>query len=252
MHNKLITQLEKREKEHYWHQAKHEIIKSTINNFFSLQTTAPKRKLLDIGCGSGVNLSKFDHIFSCSGIEPNPLLAQQARENCKAIIYQQSMPANIPALKNEFDIILLLDALEHINNDVGTLKSITPLLKKGGIIIINVPALPALWSTHDEVAHHKRRYTKKSLQLAIHQAGLNISLIRYWNSLALPLVYFKRRIVHRSSKINDYKLSTPLPILNSILKKILIAEYIITKPLLLPFGLSLLTVVHKQNKKKNL
>jgi len=253
MDKRLINELEEREKNHYWHKTKRKIIKNVLIKADSPKKTTRPKTLLDIGCGAGINLSYFRHSFHCVGIEPDPTLAKQARYNSQTTIYQHSLPLDIPSLHNKFDCILLLDVLEHINNDLEALKSIVPLLSKEGIIIINVPALPILWSTHDRITQHKRRYTQQSLQRLINKAGLNTLNNNYWNSLAVPLIYLQRCIYYRHTPTNQYKLQTTLPkTRNSLYHRLLLMEYYITKPFKIPFGLSLLAVVNKKLHVENL
>ena len=82
-----------------------------------------------------------------------------------------------PALGRDFDLALLLDVLEHIADDRGSLAGIAGLTHPAGKILITVPACQWLWSGHDERHHHKRRYSKKDLTAVLHDSGLIVSPI---------------------------------------------------------------------------
>ena len=90
--------------------------------------------------------------------------------------------------RNEYDLVALLDVLEHVPDDLGSLRAIHRRLKPGGALLLTVPANPWMWSAHDAAHHHFRRYTKKQLEELFLRSGLEIELLSYFNTLLYPLI----------------------------------------------------------------
>ncbi|MFX4324646.1 methyltransferase domain-containing protein, partial [Acinetobacter baumannii] len=81
----------------------------------------------------------------------------------------------------QYDMIAVLDVVEHIEDDVAALEAMAKRLKPGGTILITVPAHQWMWSAHDVVNHHKRRYSKATLIAALERAGLKWRKLGYFN-----------------------------------------------------------------------
>ncbi len=74
----------------------------------------------------------------------------------------------------QFTLALLLDVIEHVDDDVGLLRVARDVLVDDGVAVITVPAWPQLFSRHDRALHHHRRYTPASLRTAVELAGLRV------------------------------------------------------------------------------
>ena len=247
MKKKVIEIYEQREKNHFWYQARRNILWSILNkgeNEIEASTESRKIKsIIEIGCGAGINLRGLSKEYTCIGIEPDPFLAKRAQENNEGMnIYKDGLPSDFHYLNRKFDYILLLDVLEHINDDYAALRSLSPVLAKHGKIIINVPAHPWMWSAHDKVAKHHRRYTKKNLISILEQSNLEVLSIRYWGAWPLLSAFFARKILVNKNVDDDYTLSSNTPACNTLARHLLISEFNITKHIPIPFGLSLLVV----------
>jgi len=137
--------------------------------------------------------------------------------------------------------------VEHVDDDVGLLREARRRLVPGGRVLIAVPAFPSLWSTHDEVLHHRRRYTRATLRRALQEAGFHIEHLTHFNMLLFPVAVLRRiaGTVTGAKPMND--LEIPAPLLNRALTRVFALE----KPLLpkatLPFGLSLLCLARSEN-----
>ena len=99
-------------------------------------------------------------------------------------------------LREHYDVVLLLDVIEHVEEDVRFLQDSAFLAKPGGHLIVNVPASPRLYSRYDVAAGHLRRYTPKALIEVGHQAGLEVASWTYWGFPLLPLA-IARKILMR-------------------------------------------------------
>jgi SAM-dependent methyltransferase len=144
-----------------------------------------------------------------------------------------------------FELITALDVIEHIDDDVTVVRQMGDRLSPRGAIIITVPAHPWLWSSHDEINHHVRRYTRQTLRQAIEAAGLRVEYLSYFNTLLFPLALVQRAFARLTGRRLDDGLTVPAAWLNGTLRWIFALERHAVGRVELPFGLSLLAVVRK-------
>lgn len=184
---------------HWWYRARREILAGLIARHVPLPADA---RLLEIGCGTGHNLAMLARFGSVDGIEIDPA----ARELASARFGKPVMDAPLPALAGvadaHYDLVAVLDVIEHVADDRASLVRIAETLRPGGRILITVPAHPWMWSAHDVVNHHQRRYTARALKTVIAEAGLKLELFSPFNALLFPLAAAARvagRLTGRSS-----------------------------------------------------
>lgn len=246
MNSDYVAEYESMEKGHWWWQARRDIVLDILAGLRRARPGPARPTLLDIGCGAGVNLASFRESFDCVGVEPDPVLVEKARANSRVPVHQGTLPSGLPPLAAaSFDYVLLLDVIEHVDDDLGALKSAAALLKPDGRMVINVPALPWMWSVHDEVNQHKRRYLAAGLREVIEGAGLVAPLVRYWGSFPVPLAFLERQSKRLLGREESYSVPIPSPRINDLCRRMLRAEFSMTKALGIPFGLSLIAVAHK-------
>lgn len=209
----------------------------------------PKEGLiLDIGCSSGIFIKDLERIGfkmeNLFGID----ISEKAIENCKSNGIQNAfvMDAQKIELPNKFDVIIASDCLEHLQDDTQAIKNWYSLLKTEGILYVFVPAFQSLWSPHDEVNMHFRRYTNKELRDKLTSGNLAILKSSYWNFfLFVPLYFFRKMDIFLSrnnkkeGQIIDGKLA------NSILLKLLLIENWMLKYVNFPFGVSTFCIAKK-------
>lgn len=246
MNSDYVAEYESLEKGHWWWQARRDIVLDILEGLRRERPGGGAPKLLDIGCGAGVNLASFRETFDCVGVEPDAVLVEKARANSRVPVHHGTLPAGLPPLgPASFDYVLLLDVIEHIEDDRAALESAAALLKPGGRMIINVPALPWMWSVHDEVNQHKRRYLAAGLREVIGGAGLAASLVKYWGAFPVPLAFLERQAKRLLGRAESYHVPIPSPRINGLCRRMLTAEFSMTKSFGLPLGLSLIAVAHK-------
>lgn len=245
MDARYVAEYERLERKHWWWLVRRRILLGLLDALTQARPTSYCPALLDLGCGAGLNLAAFRQRYDCQGIEPNPLLVERARENSGVMVQGGSLPYGLPSLDRQFDFITLLDVIEHIDDDVATLKTAASLLAPGGRIVINVPALPWLWSEHDVVNQHKRRYVAASLRDVITRADLEVTLLRYWGALLVPSAWAERRVAGwhvQGAHEQAYEVKVPSAPVNALLYGLVRCEYALTSWLCPPLGLSLLAV----------
>jgi SAM-dependent methyltransferase len=245
MDARYVAEYEQLERKHWWWLARRRILLGLLDELTQSWPTSHRPALLDLGCGAGLNLAALRQRYDCQGVEPNPLLVERACENSGVTVQLGSLPSGLPALDRQFDFITLLDVIEHIDDDVTTLKTAAGLLAPGGRIVLNVPALPWLWSEHDMINQHKRRYVAASLRDVIMRADLEVTLLRYWGGLLVPLAWAERHMagwyVKRAHE-QAYAVKVPSAPVNALMYGLVRCEYALTGWLRPPLGLSLLAV----------
>ncbi len=230
------------EEKHWWHLAKRGLVVNLITGLVQ----GSEFKILDIGCGTGKNveeLSKFGLVF---GIDNSKQAIDFCRQRgLKNLKLCQADKTGFP--KGFFDAVTLLDVLEHAD-DMKVCKEVHRILKPGGVVIITVPAFPWLWSNWDHILHHKRRYTKKTLQKVLAENKYKILTISYAHSfLVLPALIIrtiKTWFYTNGSYPSDFRISVPF--INRILQWISGIELLLITRGSVPFGTSLVAVVQKE------
>lgn len=237
------------EDDHWWFVSRRALVSSHICRY---QLVKSSDKILDIGCSAGRLLLDLiskgfspDKVFGIDvSQEAIDLCLRSGLKNCKVM---DGMKPEWP--ENSFDIIVASDSLEHISNDSKALQSWYKILKPGGLLFVYVPAFQFLWSEHDEVNHHFRRYTKNGLTSILEKTEFNIIESGYWNSTLFPLFALIRMTKNlipakRNSPQSDLKTSSP--IVDSILKNLLSLENsLIGMGVRFPFGLSTYAISKK-------
>jgi hypothetical protein len=149
-----------------------------------------------------------------------------------------------------------LDVIEHVDDDAAFLMKFAAQLKPGGLVMITVPALMLLWSDHDVLNHHRRRYTARQLHDVVLKAGLVPERITYFNSLLFPIIASVRLAMRlknslltrlggnrRSPARTDFERN--IPSINGLLKMIFASERFFLRRFDFPLGISLLCVASK-------
>lgn len=226
---------------HWWYRARRDILADYITRYAALPADA---RILEIGCGTGHNLRMLAQFGEIDAIE----IDAAAREIASARLGKPVGAAPLPELpgvdRGAYDMIAVLDVVEHIDDDIGALKAMADCLKPGGKILIAVPAHGWMWSAHDVVNHHKRRYSKASLDAAIRAAGLKHNGLRWFNSLLFP-VAVAARLAGKLTGKDDSDDSPPAGPINKALETLFRVERHLVGRLPMPPGLSIVTLASK-------
>ncbi|MBU6207429.1 MAG: methyltransferase domain-containing protein [Alphaproteobacteria bacterium] len=225
---------------HWWYVARRDILADVIRRKIA---PAPGARLLEIGCGTGHNLPMLQAFGTVDALEIDDAAAAIAAHRLGKSVSQAPLPALEGISDGAYDLIALLDVLEHIEDDHAALKSIAKRLKPGGRILLTVPQYMWMWSGHDVANHHFRRYTKRTLRAVIGAAGLKIDLLSHFNSLLFPLAAadrFVARVTGREGS-DDALPATPL---NAAFRAIFGIERHLVGRVPMPPGVSLIAVLH--------
>jgi SAM-dependent methyltransferase len=238
MERVVYQQMAELDDRHWWYRARREILAELIRREARPPVGA---HILEIGCGTGHNLAMLGDFGHVEGLE----LDGEARAVAEKRLGRTVMSAALPELAGvpdrHYDLIGGFDVIEHIDDDCAALASIASKLKTGGKFVIAVPAHQWMWSAHDVVNHHKRRYSKRALRRLIESSPLKLEKIGYFNSLLFPLAVAQRAASKLRGK-DDADVTLPPAPLNAALEKIFAAERYLVGRLPLPPGLSLFAV----------
>jgi SAM-dependent methyltransferase len=233
-------QTHRAEDRHWWYRGRRNVIERVIAD---LKLPA-RARILDAGCGSGRNMIELARHGTVSGVELSDPSVDVARARGAGEVIAGSV-LDMPFDSESFDLSVCLDVIEHLDDDVGALRELRRVLAPGGSLLVTVPAYQWLWSGHDEVNHHHRRYTRRSLQRVAEQAGWEQVRTTYFNSLLLPLAILLRVLDRFSRKTTESSLDLWVPPqpLNWLLERPLALEAaLIGRGGRIPAGLSLLAV----------
>ena len=237
MERVVYQQMAELDQRHWWYRARRDVIAALIRRRVRPR---PGARILEIGCGTGHNLAMLAAFGHVDALE----LDDEARALAERRLGRGVMAAPLPELAGvpgDYDLIGAFDVIEHIEDDQAALAAIADRLKSGGKLVVTVPAHRWMWSAHDVVNHHKRRYSKAALRTLIEGSPLRLDAIGYFNSLLFPLAVAQRTAAKLSGRDNaDVKLP-PAP-LNLALEKAFATERHLIGRVPLPPGLSLFAV----------
>ena len=238
MERVVYQQMAELDDRHWWYRARRRIIADLIRREARPPADA---QILELGCGTGHNLAMLSGFGHVDALE----LDEEARALSEERLGRRIMSSPLPELgevsNRHYDLIGAFDVIEHIEDDRAALASIATKLKPGGKFVMTVPAHQWMWSAHDVVNHHKRRYSKSRLKALIEASPMKLERLGYFNSLLFPLAVAERA----TSKVlrkNKADVTLPPGPLNATFEKIFEAERYLIGRLPLPPGLSLFAV----------
>ncbi|HVV95348.1 MAG TPA: class I SAM-dependent methyltransferase [Hyphomicrobiales bacterium] len=223
---------------HWWFVARRAILARLI----AVEKPAKSElSLLEVGCGTGGNLALLKRFGRVEACEYDAEAREWAQRKSAVDVRPGALPADIEMPAAGYDMIFLLDVLEHVEQDEASLRALAKRLAPGGRIVLTVPALPWLWSDHDVRHHHFRRYTLRSLRAVADRAGLRPIRVGYFNTLLFPLAV-AARLARRALGLKGEEDSLPGRTVNALLTEVFGLERFLVGRIRLPVGLSLFMV----------
>ena len=173
--------------EHFWMKWRFEIFK-----FYFSQNIPKTAKILEIGCGNGVFRDQLENCgYVVDGCDLNLFALKLANRGKGRLIYYNIFDL-APELIGKYDLIILMDVIEHIDNDVEFLRIAGKHLNDDGLVLINVPAYKYLFSKYDTEAGHHRRYTKGKLNKVLEKSGFVPIKTGYWGLILIPIAIIRK------------------------------------------------------------
>jgi SAM-dependent methyltransferase len=203
-----------------------------------------KRRILDIGCGTGATLDHLKRYGQPHGIDLSELPLSFSRKRGHRRVLRASA-TDLPFESDSFDLVTTLDVVEHLDDDVQGLAEIRRVLKPGAPAIIFVPAFQSLWGPNDVQSGHKRRYRLEELRAAVKGAGLAVERISYANFAMFLPIWIGRKVLTAMGRDGQAENRINHPFINNLLAKIFSSEAGWLRRRSLPFGVSIVCVARK-------
>lgn len=227
------------DRDHWWFVGRRRIIAALIERF---RPKPGPLAILEVGCGTGSNVALLQQFGTVDAVEPDDEARAFAAGRTGLPIKGGYLPDGVALEDARYDLIVLLDVLEHIPDDRGALAGLVAKLAPGGRLLLTVPAMPSLWSGHDVAHHHQRRYTPRALEKVVRDAGFRPIHRGAFNSLLLPAVVAVRLVNKLAGrKGGDDDALPPRPV-NRLLATLFGAERYFAARGWLPLGVSLALV----------
>jgi SAM-dependent methyltransferase len=242
------------EDKHWWFMSRTRAILKYLDAEVGPARPGQERTVLDIGGGAGNMAHHLAHYGRVIGIDfsDRPLPMAKAR----GLTSFQGAGDALPFPDNSFDLIALLDTVEHIPNELGVFDECFRVLKPGGKVMITVPAFMWLWSYNDVINEHQRRYTATELTQKLELAGFQVKRSSYNNFFVFPLIAGVRFLRPEAPELDSPHLTqeeevyqvemepTPEPV-NTILHSVGWIEAELVQRVSLPVGTSVLCIAEK-------
>jgi SAM-dependent methyltransferase len=221
---------------HWWFRGRLAVILAALR-----RALPPRRvRLLELGCGTGNVLAALSEFGEAVGMDAHSDLAAAARASGLDVRIGH-LPDDLGVAPGWAEVVLLLDVIEHVDDDVATLSAARTGVGEGGLVVVTVPAYRWLWSGHDEALGHRRRYTAVELRAAAERAGFRVVRVSYFNTLLFPLLVAVRAWKGLRGE-RGHDLRRPAAPLNWLLERIFAFERHLVPRVRLPFGGSLLLI----------
>jgi len=243
----LLEATHRAEVEHFWFRGFRRFAALALN-----LATAGRRDLrvLDCGCGTGVNFGMLDRLGTAFGFDLNERGLDFARRAGRSRIARASI-GSIPFLSASFDLVTSFDVLQTLPAEVerAALAEFGRVLRPGGALVLNVAALNLLFGNHSVLAEEVRRYSPRGLRDLVEGAGFRIERLTFTNFTLFPLMLavrcFQRAVGLRPPERAEAEISVPPAVVNRPLEALLSFEARVLRRIDMPVGSSLLCVARK-------
>ena len=191
MDSTYVQQYAKLEREHWWFIVRQKILLQFLRK--NLPASTSSLTILNIGAAGGASSEWLKTLGTVVSVENDPAFLGQLQRN--GITVTAASVTDLPFAPGSFDLVCAFDVVEHVEDELRALGEMKRVCRKGGHICLSVPAMPGLWSQHDVVNGHFRRYTRGSLIASVaSMGGLTLIDSRYFNSLLFVPIWMARKV----------------------------------------------------------
>lgn len=244
MRREEIQALDRLETTYWWHIGRRAVIRGLLRGFVALPKDA---LILDLGCGTGRNVALLGAFGRALGADPSPDALRIAHGLGLAGRLVGAHAERLPFRDGAFDLVTVLDLLEHLEDDLAGLVEMRRVLKPEGFLLAAVPAYRFLWSEHDEALGHRRRYVASELHQKLNAAGYAVVKRTYAITFAFPLILaFRiwRGLFPRAGRLRASYVLLPAW-LNAVFSSLLSLEARLMRAMNLPLGTSIFVVARR-------
>jgi SAM-dependent methyltransferase len=245
----MLTVIE--EDKHWWFATRTRVILAYLDR---TMPAGARARILDVGCGAGNMAHHLRHYGTVIGVDNNARPLAVARE--RGLEVHEGTADNLPFGNAEFDLLAMLDTIEHVPAEDKAFAECRRVLKAGGKLLITGPAFMFLWSRNDEINLHQRRYTVDELRAKLERHGFKVLRISYNNffifPLAAALIVLRRgrkepelASPHFDDDAYQVEMEPASPLVNAFLSWVGRLETWLLKRTSLPFGTSLIALAEK-------
>jgi len=224
---------------HFWRVSKRRLILDWLDRYWS----APENpRILDVGGCASLIAEDLSALGELTVVEPDRQTIAEVRDRVgdRFSMLEGSLPDDLP--DGPFDLITLFDVLEHVDDDRASLASLYAHLRPGGSFVLTVPAFQWLWSDHDVVLEHRRRYRRAEIADLLAGAGFTVRRLSYYTTLLFPAVVASRLKPRRRDAKPEYKIQVPPRPINAAMRGVMGLERKLLSLVDLPVGSSLIAV----------
>jgi len=188
MAEEILTDLGDVVRRHPWWRARATL---TLRLLDRLDVRPPAR-VLDAGCGWGVTLDALEaRGYSAVGMDVSRRALELLDRPGRSLI-EADLTKPLKTDGEQFQAVLALDVIEHLDDDRATVARLGELVAPGGVLVVSVPALPALYSEFDAVQGHRRRYLPDTLAGVFTDSGLHLERVFWWGRWLVPALRRQR------------------------------------------------------------
>jgi ubiquinone/menaquinone biosynthesis C-methylase UbiE len=249
MEKGVYQQFYELEEDHWWFAGMRTICRDLLKRLIVGNYDDRVLRCLDVGCGTGrwtKELEFFGQVYALD-------VAPEALDFCRKRGIHRLLHAtaeNLPFKSRTFSLITAIGVIEHLDDDKHFLEELLRVCRPGGYVLLLTSAYNLLWSRHDEIVHHKRRYTNAALSGRLITSGFKVVQSSYVNTVLFPPILAVRLIQRLSgasaaSRNRSPDVFKPASLINGILYSFLWFEAKLMKFIGLPFGVGLLTITRR-------
>ena len=228
------------ESSYWWYVARRALAVDLLSDEIAGKSSV---RVLDVGCGTGANVSAFEALAPTVGIDAS----MDALHFCQSRGIRSvalSPVEELPFRRGSFNIVTALDMLEHTDDDLHALREIHRVTARDGLVLITVPAYGFLWSEHDEALKHRRRYTAHELRNKLAVTGFDVVRTSYFiSALFFPILALR---IWQGIRKDSTRPRTSIVVLpkwiNASLVGLLALERKVFHRMNLPFGVSIVAL----------